>query len=142
MTDSQPKLSGKSLAILEMIAAGSSYQQILAAYPDLTYLDIFRAAEEALEIGSCVNRQLAYTVAQKRERYPRAYEKWAKDEEITLRKLVQSGATIAQIATQLQRNRGAIRSRVLKLGLADKLPPKEQERLRRIIEHNGEYSDE
>jgi hypothetical protein len=34
-----------------MIAAGSSYEQILSACPHLTYLDIFNAACEALDLS-------------------------------------------------------------------------------------------
>jgi DNA-binding CsgD family transcriptional regulator len=144
MTESQSKLSARSMAVLEMIAAGSTYEQILAAYPDLTYLDIFRAAEEAmgLALGGPGPCRPAYTLAEKRERHPRAYEKWTDAEDGQLRELVQSGASVAQIAGRLQRNRGAIRSRIMKLNLVGELAPREQERLQRIIERDGEPSDE
>ena len=125
-----------------MIAAGSTYEQILAAYPDLTYLDIFRAAEEALALHVPGRQRPSHTVADKRVRYPRAYEKWAAAEDAQLRELARSGATVAQIAGRLQRNRGAIRSRIMKLGLVSDLTPKEQDRLRRIIERDGEALDD
>src|SRR5258705_3943445 len=94
MTEPPPKLSPRSFAVLEMIAAGSTYEQILSAYPDFTYLDIFRAAEEALELGLRVvgPKQTAYTVAEKRDRYPRAYEKWTDDDDGQLRQLVHAGS--------------------------------------------------
>ncbi|HZZ41551.1 MAG TPA: hypothetical protein VFE58_01315 [Tepidisphaeraceae bacterium] len=141
MRESRPGLSARSLVVLEMIAAGSSYEQILAAHRELSYLDIFQAAEEA--IGLAVNlpsRQTAHTVAEKRERYPRAYEKWTEKEEITMRKLVRAGMTVARIAGRLQRNRGAIRSRLIKLDLVGELSEREQERLHRIIERRKTWS--
>ena len=42
MAESKPRLNATSLAVLKMIATGKTYEQILAAYPDITYLDIFR----------------------------------------------------------------------------------------------------
>ncbi len=138
MSKAQSGLSSRSSVVLEMIAAGSTYEQILAAYPDLTYLDIFHAAEQALALSSGAHGQPAYNIAEKRERYPRAYEKWTDEEDGTLRELVRSGETVAQIAGRLQRNRGAIRSRIVKLNLINDLTPKEQERLRRIIARDGE----
>ena len=46
----QKLLSEQSAAILELIAAGHSYEQILARLPDLTYPDIFASAREALAL--------------------------------------------------------------------------------------------
>jgi hypothetical protein len=40
--------SEQAQAILQLIAAGRSYDQILLRYPNLAYQDIFAAAEEAL----------------------------------------------------------------------------------------------
>jgi hypothetical protein len=131
------KLSASSVAVLEMIATGSSYGKILAAYPDLTYVDIFHAAEEALLLSTGSTHRPAYTLKEKRERYPRAYEKWTNEEDGMLRDLVLTGSTIAQIAGRLQRNRGAIRSRVIKLNLVNRLTPREQERLHRIVKRNN-----
>jgi len=45
------ELSEKSRAILEAIAEGHSYEQILSGRIAGTYNDIFRAAAEALEIA-------------------------------------------------------------------------------------------
>jgi len=135
MPDSVSQLSQTAIAVLEMIAAGCTYEQILSAYPDLSYLHIFRAAQEALNLAasSSGTPRPAYTIAEKRARYPRAYEQWTDSEDARLRALVHAGNTIAHIAGQLQRNRGAIRSRVLKLGLVNDLTQQEQARLGRII---------
>ena len=135
MPRSQSKLSTTSVAVLEMVASGRTYDQILAAYPDFTYVDIFRAAEEALELfsGETDPSSRAYTLAEKRERHPRAYEKWTDIEDAELRKLVRSGETVARIAGQLQRNRSAIRSRIMKLNLIADLTEEEKERFYRIV---------
>jgi hypothetical protein len=41
------KLGEKSQAILKALAEGSSFEQILARDPSLTYHDVFRAASES-----------------------------------------------------------------------------------------------
>lgn len=96
MSASVPRLSSRSIAVLEMIAAGRSYEQILSAYPDLSYLDIFHAAEQALSLAIDApilpaSSKKTYTLAEKRERYPRAYLAWTDAEDDTLRRLVHSG---------------------------------------------------
>src|SRR5688572_5864127 len=126
------ELTRTTRTILEMIASGHNYDQILAACPDFTYLDIFRAAEEALDASAASPRPS--TLAERRERYPRAYEKWTDAEDADLREQLRSGATVARIAGHFQRNRGAIRSRIVKLGLLEELAPREQARLLRLIE--------
>lgn len=50
MSEERGELSSKSAAILGLIARGHSYEQILVAHPDYTYLDIFGAAQEALDL--------------------------------------------------------------------------------------------
>jgi len=138
MSETQPGLTASAIAVLEMIAAGSSYEQILAAYPDLTYLDIFNAAEQALSFAFSLRPRPAPSLAERRERYPRAYEKWSDAEDERLLVLVRSGGTVARIAGELQRNRGAIRGRIIKLGIVGDLSPKEQDRLRRLTDKFGE----
>jgi hypothetical protein len=132
MGDQRLGLSAKSVGVLEMIAAGSTYEQILAAYPDLTYLDIFRAAEEALDASARMEAIPAYQLTDIRKSYPRAYEKWTESEERRLRELISNGLTVAQIANRLQRQRNAIRSRITKLNLVEELSPHEQQELIRI----------
>ena len=56
-------------------------------------------------------------LAKIRSRHPRAYEKWTADEDLKLTQLVQSGRTEDEITAKLQRQPGAIRNRMLKLGL-------------------------
>lgn len=118
-------LSSQAIAVLEMIAAGHSYEQIIQAYPGLTYRDIFAAASEALALGESGR---AERIAEIRRRYPRAYEKWTTEEEEQLCTLIAEGRTIASIAGQLKRQAGAIHSRLVKLGLTEMPAVAEQSR--------------
>lgn len=111
--------SSKSVAVLKLIADGHSYEQILAAYPTLTYLDIFGAAQEALVLAGEASTEHQQRLARIRAKHPRAYEKWIEEEDQQLRQLVQAGVKVKDIAAQLQRQLGAIQSRIEKLGLAD-----------------------
>lgn len=110
------RLSSKSRAVLTLIADGLSYAQIVDGHPDLTYLDIFGAAEEALRLDeqeSSYNERLAKI----KEKYPRAYEKWTEAEEDELRRMQSSGKSLIEIAVALSRQPSAIRTRLERLGL-------------------------
>jgi hypothetical protein len=132
MGELESRISASSIAVLEMIAAGSSYGQILSAHPSLTYLDIFHAAQECLDALVMSNQKPTQVQDVTRTRYPRAYEKRSEAEEQRLHEFVRSGLTVARIASRLQRQRSAIRSRIVRLGLVDELSPKERRRLLRI----------
>ena len=111
-------LSEKSHAILESIARGHSYEQILVQDLAWTYQDIFRAAAEALEVlknggGSRYEERMEEI----RQAHPRAYEKWSDEEDDRLRRLFQSQTPVKEIARMLQRQPSAIRSRLAKLNL-------------------------
>ena len=110
-------LSSKTVAVLEMIAEGHTYEQVLAAYPDLSYLDIFTAAREALQIAGQSGSNYAERLVKIRQASPRAYEKWTDEEDANLTKLFRSGNLVKAIAAQFQRQPSAIRSRLTKLGL-------------------------
>jgi len=45
----QERPSPKSRTVLALIAEGRTYEQILSLHPELTYRDIFAAAQEAPE---------------------------------------------------------------------------------------------
>jgi hypothetical protein len=96
------KLGSKSVTVLDLTARGRSYEQILTLHPDLTYLDIFGAAREALGLDEQTSTTYEQRLAQIREAYPRAYEKWTDREDVD------------DIAAQLQRQPSAIRSRIAK----------------------------
>ena len=116
------ELNAKTRTALEAIAEGHSYEQILAANPHLTYKDIFAAAAEALALldsPASKKSPLSYEerMAEIREEHPRAYEPWSEEEDADLARFFHSGKTAKQIAETLQRQPGAIRSRLKKLNL-------------------------
>jgi len=113
------ELSEKSRTILEAIAEGRSYEQILSAKLAVTYHDIFHAAAEALSIteGVKLGKTFDERMAEIRQVCPRAYEKWSPDEDAKLTTLFQSGSSVKEIAKTLQRQPSAICSRLAKLSL-------------------------
>ncbi|HUT36237.1 MAG TPA: hypothetical protein VNE39_22300 [Planctomycetota bacterium] len=60
--------------------------------------------------------QKSYDLASIRRNYPRAYEKWTPEEEAHLRELAARGSSIRELAAQIQRQPGAIRSRLDRMG--------------------------
>lgn len=59
----------------------------------------------------------AYQLSDIRKQYPRAYEEWTEDEEARLQEMFEEQKEIADIAKFLERQPGAIRSRLAKLNL-------------------------
>jgi DNA-binding NarL/FixJ family response regulator len=116
-------ITSKSATVLRLIAEGHSYNQIVELYADLTYLDIFRAAEEALELLVPPAPKDDHLAAV-RQKHPRAYEPWLEDEESSLVRLYKEGLSTATIADRLQRQPSAIESRLRRLGLAATADPK------------------
>ena len=110
-------LSEKSRAILQAIAKGHTYEQILVQDLAWTYHDIFQAAAEALEVPRTANDGKSHDVEEIRHDHPRAYEKWSAEEDKQLSELSRSGKTVKEIAKALDRQEGAIRSRLGKLNL-------------------------
>lgn len=123
------QLSAKSLQVLNLIAAGHSYSQIVDSNPGLTYHDVFFAAEEAVWLSEkMANLELPLAVLDKcqpslsamersKMKHPRAYAPWSPLEDDQLKEFHTSGKAASEIATQLQRQPSAIRSRLSKLGL-------------------------
>lgn len=110
-------LSEKSRAILQAIAKGHTYEQILVQDLAWTYHDIFKAAAEALEIPQATGEGKSYDVEEIRHDHPRAYEKWGTEEDGQLSELCRVGKNVSEIARILHRQEGAIRSRMAKLNL-------------------------
>ena len=115
MPDSN-RLSDKAAAILGLIADGHSYAQIVDGHPDITYRDIFAAAEEALRLHESPSDHAA-RLAQIKARHPRAYAPWTENEDHSLIEMHRQGKTIADIAGRFQRQPSAIRNRLGKLGV-------------------------
>ncbi len=77
----------------------------------------------------------AYTLEKKRQEHPRAYEKWSLEEDERLKKLYAQGHSIAELAKHLERNDGAIRSRLRKMGLdPDVIADSIYEETRQLVE--------
>ncbi len=118
-------LTEQSRLILEAIAKGHTYEQILVQDLAMTYHDIFRAAAEALRLTSQTQPQVqpgsgpskAYDVSDIRLDHARAYAPWTAEDDDKLRQLFHSGANAADMGAALQRQPGAIRSRLVKLNL-------------------------
>jgi len=62
-------------------------------------------------------KEKAYSVIEKRETYPNAYAKWSSDDDIKLCNKFRQGVPQNELAKLFQRNLGAIRSRLIKLGM-------------------------
>jgi hypothetical protein len=99
-----------------MIASGFSYSQIVDGHPDITYMDIFRAAAEALQLATEPS-DYEQRLARIKDENPRAYERWSDEEDEALKALWEQGMATSQIAWRLERQPSAIASRLRKLGL-------------------------
>lgn len=108
--------SNKTVAVLSLIAEGHSYSQIVESHPDITYRDIFKAAEEALQLLENPS-DYHQRMEQIKAKHPRAYERWSDEEEAQLTTMWGRGTSLAQLAIEFERQPSAIRSRIAKLGL-------------------------
>src|SRR5215208_582032 len=96
------RLSEKCIAVLSLIAEGHSYSQIVDGHHEISYHDIFNAAEEALRLNepqSDYEKRMATIKA----KYSRAYEKWSEQEDEELRSMNQQGTPASKIAKQFNR---------------------------------------
>ena len=120
--------------VLDLMSQGFGYNQILEKYPELSLGDVlvsakfaadfirqYITADETIEVeGEIVvaahNRRII-NLTEIRKEHPRAYEKWEPPEDNELVDFYQGGKKIDEIAGLLQRQPGAIRSRLDKLGM-------------------------
>jgi len=72
-----------------------------------------------LDSGLNGDRPKSYDVEKIRQKYPRAYVKWSLEEDEKLKNEYASGQQIGELAKKFQRQSGAIRSRLRKLGLME-----------------------
>jgi len=120
--------------ILQGIAQGLSYQQILEAHPKLILGDIMSTArlardfieqyvtsEGAISLDHVIeiraNAGRIINVSKIREEYPRAYEPWKTNEEAELIEMHKKGMSILKIAETLRRQPGAVSARLKARGL-------------------------
>jgi uncharacterized protein (DUF433 family) len=109
------KLSPCSRTVLEGVASGLSYAQIIERNPSITYPDIFAAAKEALELQDAMPSKIASYVDVARSQYPNAYQPWSSAADAELVEMVANGMTVEKLAVHFGRQPGAIRSRISKL---------------------------
>lgn len=109
--------------ILQQIADGCSFAEILRESGGITRHDIAIAAGEALRF-IIVAKAIDSTrpgyherLAATREQHPKAYAPWTKPDEEILVAMCRQGRTVNEMAARLQRRPNAIRSRIDKLGL-------------------------
>lgn len=113
------RLSEKSVVVLGLIAEGRSYSQIVNGHTDISYLDIFNAAREALILNEPQSDHQERIEKIKRQ-YLRAYERWDDEEDARLATMHEQGRTTEEMAQLLERQPSALRSRLAKLAL---IPP-------------------
>ena len=120
--------------VLDMISKGYGYNQILKKRPELSLGDVLVSAKFAAdfirqyirgdgtieingEIVVAAHNSRVINLTEIRKKHPRAYEKWEPSEDNELIAIFRDGRKIDEIAQLLQRQPGAIRSRLAKLGL-------------------------
>lgn len=79
----RPRLSEKSMTILSMLAQGYVHSQIVESRTDISYNDIYHAAEEALQLSE---PEVGYQerIEDIKAKSPQAYEKWTAEEDAIL----------------------------------------------------------
>ena len=121
-------LSEKSRLVLSLIAEGRGYDHIVNTHSDISYFDIFRAAEEALWLseptpnvatgnGREWTASLVEVIAEARKLHPNAYAPWNKRDEAELASMHTAGARIEEMAERFERAPSAIRRRLRRLGI-------------------------
>ena len=101
-------MSEKTVAVLSLIADG---------HPDITYVVIFAAAEEALALYESKSEYHA-RVARIKERYPMAYEKWSEGDDRDSIVLHRRGKSVEALSKRFKRQPSALRSRIDTLGIS------------------------
>jgi len=85
----------------------------ISTFPDYLGGRSFADFETAMQIS----KTKTYDVEEIREKHPKAYTKWTDDEDNSLRNDYLRGKTVEELTSKLQRKPGAIRSRLIRLGL-------------------------
>ena len=113
------RLTSKSVVILKLISEGHSYNQIVDGQKGITSTDVFRAAEEALELNESKSD---YTKRMEsiKERYPSAYERWTDKDDADLIKMYRQGKIRKEMAERFHGQPSAITARLAKLGFTDR----------------------
>jgi len=114
------KPSAKTKVVLQGIASGLSYAQIIERNPSITYPDIFASAKEALDLLCAEPIKTASHIDSARSRYPNAYQQWSNEDDVELVSRVRRGDSVETLSEHFGRQPSAIRSRISKL-----IPPED-----------------
>ena len=119
MVEERRGLSARATAVLRLISQGRTYEQILSLHPELTYLDIFSAAQEALEATAPTGGTRTEGGYEVREPRPRPSEPWSAAEDAELAQLLAGGENVEEVAARLRRRPDAVRARMIRLNLVE-----------------------
>ena len=116
MVEERRGLSARATAVLRLISQGRTYEQILSLHPEMTYLDIFSAAQEALDAAPTggTRAKEGYEV-----REPLPSEPWSVAEDAELAQLLAGGENVEEVAARLRRRPDAVRARMIRLNLIE-----------------------
>lgn len=110
-------MTENSRMILQFLAEGCTVEEVFWHFPSLDYQDIGLAAQEALRgLKSTTYSQRMDRV---KLRYPKAYARWSEDEQELLQREFRAGNSVQALAELLNRQPGAVRIRLEKLGLVE-----------------------
>lgn len=117
--------TANTIRFIRQFSSGfGDYTAERAAHPDETLDELLDAIKTRRHKNEALEETKASTAISHqqrlnriRRRYPRAYEKWTEEEDIQLRQQYHAGVGLSELATRLQRQPGAIESRLRKLGL-------------------------
>jgi DNA-binding NarL/FixJ family response regulator len=107
------QLSDEARTILERIAEGYTFAQVLQHYSASQIQD---AAREALEIAAALHPP-AVAPDRRAKTNLRTYEVWTEKEDALLMDMVENGIAIPEIAAELERHPMTVRRRIAYLNL-------------------------
>ncbi len=119
MVEQHRGLSARATAVLRLISQGRTYEQILSLHPEMTYLDIFTAAQEALEVAEPGPGRTAGRASEVRDPRSQAYGQWSAAEDAELAQLLAGGESVESVAARLRRRPDAVRARMIRLNLVE-----------------------
>lgn len=110
-------MTENSRLILQFLAEGCTLEEVFWHYPSLDYQDVGLAAKEAL--NGILNPNSGQRIDRIKSRYPKAYARWSEEEQEILAREFQAGNSVRELAELLNRQPGAVRIRLEKLGFIE-----------------------
>jgi hypothetical protein len=123
------QVSEQSREILELFASGHNHDQVMSVLPTVTYLDICQAMQEALDrLGQLEGQDqrtkptFAEHLEKIRAERPNAWGAWTHEQEQQLKKLRGERVPLEEIARRMDRTKGAIMARLIRMEEQGELP--------------------